>query len=107
MSVYAAMLVAGLAVTYCWRFAGVLVARRLDAESDLLLWVRAVATALVAALCMRIVLFPAGLLAETALWVRLAAMAAGLVAFFAVNRRAEAGVAAGVLTMLLGQGLFG
>lgn len=92
------MLAAGFAVTYVWRFLGVLAVKRIEPEGDLLLWVRAVATALVAALVMRISFSPAGVLAETATPSRAAALAAALVAYYLV-RRVEWGVAAAVATL--------
>jgi branched-subunit amino acid transport protein len=91
---------AGWATTYVWRFAGVYLAERLAPDSDLLMWVRAVATALVAALVARIIIAPPGLLAATPLEARLAAMAVGVAAFYLLRRRLGAGVAAAVLSLL-------
>jgi hypothetical protein len=48
ISIYLAILIAGFAVTYVWRFLGALAVTTLHPESEVLLWVRAVATALVA-----------------------------------------------------------
>lgn len=95
-----AILIAGGAATYVWRLVAVFWAGRLDPNGRLLLWVRAVATALVAALAMRIVITPAGLLAQTSLNARLAALAIGVAVFFIARRRVEWAVAAAVLSML-------
>jgi branched-subunit amino acid transport protein len=94
--VYGAIIVAGFAVTYVWRFLAVLAIGRLDAESDLLLWVRAVATALVAALVLRLVTAPAGLLAEASMSAMLVALAVGVAAFALVGRRVEVATAVAI-----------
>lgn len=85
-----------------WRWVGMFLGRNLDIESDLFRWVRAVSTALVAALVMRLLIFPAGALQDVSMSVRAVAMAAGLVLFFASGRRIAVGVlgAAGVLVAL-------
>ena len=97
-----ALLGAGFAVTYVWRFLGVLAVKRIDPEGDLLLWVRAVATALVAALVMRISFSPAGSLAETATPSRAAALAIALAVYY-VFRRVELGVAAAVVSLAVAE----
>ena len=107
LGVYAAILVAGFAVTYVWRFLAVLAIGRLDAESDILLWVRAVATALVAALVMRLVTAPAGLLAEASLTASLGGLAVGFAAFLFAGRRVEIATAAAISGFFLGDLLLG
>ena len=97
-----ALLGAGFAVTYVWRFLGVLAVKRIDPEGDLLLWVRAVATALVAALVMRISFSPAGVLADTAVLSRGAALTIAL-AVYLLFRRIELGVAAAVAGLALAE----
>ncbi len=86
-----------------WRWIGLAVGNRIDVQSPWFQWVRSVATALVAGLVMRLVLFPAGALAEVGLAVRIAAMLAGVGVFFFAGRRLSAGVAAGVATLVLAQ----
>ena len=103
--IYLALLIAGLAVTYVWRLAGVVLVRRIDPHSPILQWVRAVATALVAALVARMIFFPTGLLAHTGLPARLTAMACGILVWRLAARRIEAGVAAAVATFLILQAL--
>ena len=98
LSIIGALLGAGFAATYVWRFLGVLAVKRIEPEGNLLLWVRAVATALVAALVMRISFSPAGVLGETAVLSRAAALALGLAAYW-LFRRVEVGVAAAVITL--------
>ena len=96
ISIYLAILIAGFAVTYVWRFLGALAVTTLHPESELLLWVRAVATALVAALVARLVTAPSGLLAEAPAVARFGGIAVGLLTF-AVVRRVELATGAAIL----------
>lgn len=102
---WAVVLLAGGLTTYFWRFIGVIVASRLDPEGALLLWVRAVATALVAALCIRLIIVPSGMLATTDLSTRVAALALGVIVFYAAGRSTAVGVAAAVATLFLSNSL--
>ena len=68
----------------------------------LIIWVRAIATAILTGVVSKIVVFAPGALAGTPLAVRLAAAAAGMAAFFLMRRSVFAGVAAGVLAILVG-----
>ena len=77
-----------------WRWLGFLLGRNLSADSETFLWVRSVATALVAGLVMKLVLFPAGMLATVPLWTRVLALAGG-VALYALGRNLALGVAGG------------
>lgn len=90
-----------------WRWIGLAVGSRIDITSPWFQWVRAVATALVAGLVMRLVLFPAGALDAIGLGVRAAAMIAGIAVFFALRRHLAAGVGAGALVLVAGQMLGG
>jgi branched-subunit amino acid transport protein len=86
LTIYLYIFVGGFAATYVWRYLGFVFAERLDPDSEALVWVRLVATALMAALVARLIFLPPGALAETALISRLAGMAAGLAAFFIAGR---------------------
>ena len=96
ISIYLAILIVGFAVTYVWRFLGALAVTTLHPESEVLLWVRAVATALVAALVARLVSAPSGLLAEAPGVARYGGIIVGLVTF-AVVRRVEPATGAAIL----------
>ncbi len=100
------MVVAGALVTYAWRAAGVLLVSRIDPQGMALTWVRAVATALVAALVARMLFTPSGLLAHTALPARFGAMVIGTIAWRIAGRRIEAGIAAAVIAFLFLQQIF-
>jgi len=98
---YAFVLLAGFLPTDIWRMLGVMLAGNLQEESPVLVWVRAVATALVAAVIAKLILFPTGALAGTPAALRLAAAAIG----FAVFKATREGVGYGVLaaeTVLIG-----
>lgn len=94
-------LAAAVAATYCWRFFGVVASRQMASDSPLILWVRAVATALIAALVVRFVYAPSGLLSETAFSSRAVALLAAVVGYFALGKRIEAGVASAAVVFVM------
>ncbi len=57
--------------TYLSRFLGVVSAEKIDATSKLFRWFNCIAYSILAALIARIVIFPAGVLEEAELWIRL------------------------------------
>ncbi|HLH94691.1 MAG TPA: AzlD domain-containing protein [Xanthobacteraceae bacterium] len=99
---YLALIAAGFLPNEVWRVLGVVVAHGLDESSELLIWVRAVATALLAGVVAKIILFPPGGLALVPLTVRLSAMSIGFVAFALVGRSVFVGVLAGEVALMLG-----
>ena len=100
ISIYLAILIAGFAVTYVWRFLGAIAVTTLHPESQALLWVRAVATALVAALVARLIVTPSGLLAESPAVARYGGIVVGLLTFAAV-RRVEPATGAAILAFFV------
>lgn len=90
-----------------WRWLGVYLSRDVELGSAIFDWVRAVAIALVAALVMRLALFPAGALAGIPTGVRVAALAVGLAAFYASRGRVAPGVLAGAAMLIVGDLIFG
>lgn len=105
--VYVLIVVAGFLATDFWRWLGVLAGNRLDEESEALNWVRAVATALVMAVTAKLIVFPAGTLADSPLWLRLGAAAIGFVAFLASGQKVAVGVAVPVSLLVAGLFLLG
>lgn len=95
LSTYLVLFLAGGLATEIWRWLGLAVGGRIDVSGGLFQWVRAVATALVAGMVARMVLFPAGALADVGLMLRLAAFAGGLALFFLARRNLAVGVAGG------------
>lgn len=81
--------------TDLWRWLGVITATRIDETSEVLRWVRAVSTALVAGLVARIVLFPVGAMALTPLGGRAGALAVGVAVYLLFKRNVLIGIMAG------------
>lgn len=102
---YLALILLGFLPSEIWRWLGVLMGRGLDENSELILWVRGVATALVGAVVARIVLIPPGALAAVPLSVRLAAIGIGFAAFLLMRRSAFAGVLVGEAVLIAGASL--
>ena len=98
---YLFIIVAGFAATDVWRYLGVFLSARINEDSEILRWVRAVATALVAGLVARLIVFPVGDLASAALSVRLAAAAIGIAAFFVLRRNMLGGILAGETALIV------
>lgn len=99
---YLFIAVAGFLATDIWRVLGTLFSVRVDEDSQILRWVRAVSTALIAGLVARLILFPVGDLATAGLAPRLLAVAVGLAAFYALRRSLFLGILAGEATLLAG-----
>ncbi len=91
---------AGVLMTYMWRFAGVLAASRLSTDSEILRWVRAVATALIAGIVAKLVVAPPGALAEIPDIARYTAFVTGGVVFFLTRYNVPVGVIAGIIVLL-------
>ena len=81
------ILIGGWLVTDSWRFLGVYLGGRIAEDSDLLVFVRAAATALVAAVIGNLVVFPGGELATVPLMLRIAAVGFGFLAYLVLGRR--------------------
>jgi branched-subunit amino acid transport protein len=99
---YLVLIAAGFLPNEVWRMLGIVVAHGLDEGSQLVIWVRAVATGLLAGVVAKIVLFPPGGLADVRLTVRLAAIAIGFAAFLLMRRSVLAGVLVGEAVLILG-----
>ena len=102
LSPYLVLIVAGFLPNEVWRMLGIVVAHGLDEGSELVTWVRAVATGLLAGVVAKIVLFPPGGLADVHLAVRLSAIGIGFLTFLLVRRSVLAGVLAGEAVLILG-----
>jgi hypothetical protein len=103
---YLVLIVAGFLPNEVWRMLGIVVAHGLDESSELIVWVRAIATALLAGVVAKIILFPPGGLADVRLAVRLVAIAVGFLVFLSVRRSVFVGVLAGEAALILGAYLF-
>ncbi len=99
---YLALVLVGFLPNEIWRVLGIVIARGLDEGSELLVWVRAVATAVLAGIIAQLILSPPGALATVALAVRVSAVVIGFVAFLLARRSGFIGVLAGEAALVLG-----
>lgn len=93
--------------TQVWRWFGVAVGAHVDANSEVLHWVRAIATAIIAAFVAKVLVFPTGALADAPLWLRLTAAGVAIAAYAAARRLVVVGVFAGMATLVIGRMLTG
>jgi hypothetical protein len=99
---YVLLVLVGFLPNEVWRMLGLVLGRGIDEESELFTWARAVATAVLAGVIAKIVIFAPGALAGVPLVVRLGAIVCGFAAFLLVRRSIFAGVAAGEAALMLG-----
>lgn len=96
------LLLAGVLPNGIWRMLGFWTGSRLDETSEFLIWVRAVATAILAGVIVQVLITPPGALASVPAVVRFGAVAVGFVAYLAVRRSTLAGVIAAEVALLAG-----
>lgn len=106
LSAFVMLLLVGFLPNEIWRVLGLVLARGLDEDSEIVVWSRAVATAILAGVIAKLILFSSGGLATILLPVRAGAAACGFLAFLAVKRSVFAGVLVGEAVLLLGGFLF-
>ncbi|HEY5819887.1 MAG TPA: AzlD domain-containing protein [Mesorhizobium sp.] len=99
---YIFILVAGWLATDAWRFMGVYLGGRIAEDSEILVLVRCVATALVAAVIGNLIVFPSGELANTSLVLRVGAVAAGFAAYLIFRKRVLVGILVAEIVLLTG-----
>src|SRR5260370_39115705 len=94
------LLIAGFLPNEVWRMIGLWLGGGVDEGSELLVWVRAAATAILAGIIAQILVTPPGALASVPDWLRYGVVAAGFAAFIVTRRSIFAGAACGGLVML-------
>jgi hypothetical protein len=99
---YLFILLAGWLPTDMWRFIGVFIGGRVREDSQALVAVRAVATALVAGVIAQLILYPSGVLADSPVILRVGAAAAGFLAYLTLGRRVIISVIVGEIVLLAG-----
>jgi hypothetical protein len=104
---YLALILVGFLPNEFWRVLGLVLVRGLDEDSQVIVWVRAVATAMLAGVLAQLVLASSGALAAIPLLVRVGAAATGFVAFLVTRRSVFAGVLAGEIALVAGALLWG
>ena len=97
------LVIAGFLPNEVWRMVGLWFGGGVDESSEALVWVRAVATAILAGVIAQIVVEPPGALASVPDTLRYGAVAAGLVVFLLTRRSIFAGVVTGEVFMLAGK----
>ena len=97
------LLLAGFLPNEVWRMIGLWLGAGVDEGSELLVWVRAVATAILAGVIAQILLEPPGALASVPGWLRCLAVATGFAAFALTRRSILVGVLCGEALMLAGK----
>ena len=100
-NIYLLIFFLGCLPTVIWRFLGVYFAEKITEDSEVFIWVRAVATALIAALVMHIVIAPTGLLAQTALSSRVLALSAAVVVYAMMAPRFSYSLATSLVTLYI------
>jgi hypothetical protein len=102
LSPYLVLVLAGFLPNEVWRWLGVMLSRGVDESSEVVIWVRAVATAVLAGVIARLILFAPGALADVPLTIRVGAVAVGFVVFLLVRRSVFAGLVAGEAVLVCG-----
>jgi branched-subunit amino acid transport protein len=97
------LVVAGFLPNEVWRMIGLWLGGGVDEGSEVLIWVRAVATAILAGVIAQILVQPPGALASVPDWLRYDAVAVGFVAFMLTRRSIFAGVVCGEVAMVAGK----
>ena len=97
------LVVAGFLPNEVWRMVGLWFVSGVDEGSEVLVWVRAVATAILAGVIAQILVQPPGALASVPDELRYGAVVIGFAVFLATNRSIFAGVVCGEIVLLAGK----
>ena len=99
----ALLLFAGFLSNEVWRVLGLAIGGGVDENSEFLIWVRAVAAAILAGVIAQILISPPGALATVPGLVRYGATAVGVAVFLVTRKSVFAGVVAGEIVVLAGK----
>lgn len=100
------LLIVGVLPNEIWRVFGYLAGRKIDEGAEILVWVRAVATAIIGCVVMQVLLVPPGALATVPTPVRFGAFVGGFVIYLLIRRSVLAGVIGAELVLLGGKWWF-
>src|SRR5262249_20394719 len=103
---YVLLILVGFLPNEAWRMLGVVLARGLNEDSQIIVFARAVATAILTGVVGKLVVFAPGALASVSLSVRLGAIALGTAAFVLTGRSVFAGVATATVAIMAGVPVF-
>src|SRR5690242_19269861 len=104
---YVLLVLVGFLPNEVWRVLGVVLARGLDEGSQIIVFARAVATAILTGVVGKLVVFAPGAIAGVSLGVRLGAIALGTAAFMLSGRSVFVGVATATVAIVAGALAFG
>jgi hypothetical protein len=96
------ILIAGALPTEIWRWLGIFLSKNIAEDSELLIFVRSVANALIAGLLTKLVLFPTGVLDAAPLGLRIGAALTGFAAFYFIRKSILIGILIGEIILLFG-----
>lgn len=97
---YVLLIVIGFLPTEMWRTLAVFLSRGLSEGSQLIVWIRAVATALLTGVVTKLMLAPTGELANVPFWGRSGAIVVAFAAFFILRRSVIGAVLAGEIVVI-------
>jgi branched-subunit amino acid transport protein len=97
------LVIAGFLPNEIWRMVGLWFVSGIDEGSEVLVWVRAVATAILAGVIAQILVHPPGALASVPDLLRYGAVVAGFAVFLVTKRSIFAGVLCGEIIMVAGK----
>jgi hypothetical protein len=103
---YLLVVVAGFLPTEVWRSLAVVFARGFNEDSEVLILVRGVATALLAAVVARLVLLPPGELVASPLSIRIGAVVGGFLVYLLAKRSVFLGILSGEAAIIAGAWYF-
>ena len=72
--------------TYLSRFLGVVSSEKMDIRSKIFKWFNCIAYAILASLIARMIIFPAGVLAESSIFIRLLVLVGSILVFIATKK---------------------
>ena len=101
-----ALILFGFLPNEVWRLVGLMLVHGLDEKSQVIVWVRAVATAMLAGVLAQLILSTSGPLASIPVGVRIGAAVLGFAAFLVVKRSVFVGVLTGEAAVMLGTYVF-
>ncbi|MGL5446095.1 MAG: AzlD domain-containing protein [Rhabdaerophilum sp.] len=102
---YLVVILVGFLPSEIWRWSAVFLSKGIREDAEILIWVKAVASALLAGVVAKLVLTPNGALATIPLFWRIASLIGGVAGFYLFRRSILAGVIAGEI-VLIGAGLY-
>jgi branched-subunit amino acid transport protein AzlD len=104
---YAMLILVGFLPNDIWRILGIVLARGLDEDSEVIVFARATATAILTGVVGKLVIFAPGALAGVPIAVRLGATGLGVAAYLLARCSVLVGVVVATLAVIAGVLVFG